>query len=64
VSQNPMVSHEEKLLNDFAKRCFRDVADHDYILARLAYRSGLFPQFHWCALQAIEKYLMDFPRNG
>jgi hypothetical protein len=44
------------LLNDFATRSFRDVADKDYILARLAYRNGLFPQFQWSALQAIEKY--------
>jgi hypothetical protein len=52
-----MITYEERLLNDFATRSFRDVADHDYVLARLAYRSELFPQFHWCALQAIEKYL-------
>jgi hypothetical protein len=44
------------LLNDFATRSFRDVADKDYILARLAYRHGLFPQFQWSALQALEKY--------
>lgn len=45
------------LINDFAKRCFRDVADHDYIAARMCYRSGLYSQFYWSALQAIEKYL-------
>jgi len=45
------------LLNDFATRCFRDTADQDYIVARLSYRAGLFPQFHWQALQALEKYL-------
>jgi hypothetical protein len=45
------------LLNDFATRSFRDVADYDYIHARLAYRFRLLPQFHWSALQAIEKYL-------
>lgn len=47
----------EALLNNFAVRCFRDVADHDYISARLAYRAGLFQQFHWSSLQAVEKYL-------
>lgn len=47
----------DALLNDFAIRCFRDVADHDYITARMAYRAELFPQFHWSGLQAIEKYL-------
>ncbi len=44
-------------LNDFAVRCFRDIADQDYIAARMAWRHSLYPQFHWSALQAIEKYL-------
>lgn len=43
-------------LNSFASRCFRDVADRDYISARLCYRAGLISQFHWAALQAFEKY--------
>ena len=47
----------EPLLNDFATRSFRDVADQDYIAARLSYRHGLIPQFHWQALQALEKYI-------
>ena len=47
----------DALLNDVAIRCFRDVADHDYIVARMAYRTNLFQQFHWSSLQAIEKYL-------
>lgn len=47
----------EALLNQFSSRCFRDVADQDYIAARLSYRAGLFPQFHWSSLQALEKYL-------
>lgn len=47
----------EILLNDFATRSFRDVADQDYIAARLSYRYGLIPQFHWQALQALEKYI-------
>lgn len=49
--------HTDALLNDFAVRCFRDVADCDYIAARMAYRAGLFSQFYWSGLQAIEKYL-------
>lgn len=48
---------KDLLINDFATRCFREVADQDYISARLSYRSGLYPQFHWQSLQAIEKYL-------
>lgn len=47
----------DPLLNNFATRSFRDVADQDYIAARLSYRHGLIPQFHWQALQALEKYL-------
>ena len=43
-------------LNSFASRCFRDVADRDYISARMCYRAGLISQFHWSALQAFEKY--------
>lgn len=43
-------------LNSFATRCFRDVADRDYISARMCYRAGLISQFHWAALQAFEKY--------
>lgn len=45
------------LLNDFATRSFRDVADEDYIAARLAFRARLVPQFLWGSLQALEKYL-------
>lgn len=45
------------LLNDFALRSFRDVADEDYISARMAFRARLIPQFFWASLQALEKYL-------
>ncbi|OJS98199.1 HEPN domain-containing protein [Marinobacter nauticus] len=45
------------LINDFATRSFRDIADQDYIAARLSYRHGLYSQFHWQSLQALEKYL-------
>ena len=51
------VDTKEALINDFAKRSFRDVADQDYIAARLSYRAALYPQFLWCSQQAIEKYL-------
>ena len=44
-------------INDFARRSFRDVADQDYIAARLALRHQLIPQFIWASQQAIEKYL-------
>ena len=52
------VTREEKVyLNNIATRSFRDVADQDYIAARLCYRSNLMVQFVWMAEQAIEKYL-------
>ena len=43
-------------LNDFAKRSFRDVADQDYIAARMSYRANLREPFLWSSLQALEKY--------
>jgi tetratricopeptide (TPR) repeat protein len=50
-------ANREALLNEFALRCFHDVADGDYIAARLSYRSELFLQAFWASQQALEKYL-------
>jgi hypothetical protein len=50
------LSNHERRINDFAIRSFRDIADRDYITARLAARAGLIPQFLWSSLQAFEKY--------
>ena len=47
----------DRRINDFAIRAFRDIADRDYLTARLACRADLIPQFLWSAQQAIEKYL-------
>jgi len=47
----------DRALNSFATESFRDQADGDYIMARAACRSELFPQFLWLAHQAFEKYL-------
>lgn len=41
----------------FISNSFRDVADEDYIAARIAYRHGLLEPFLWLSLQAVEKYL-------
>lgn len=41
----------------FATRHFRDSADGDYIMARMAHRLRLPQQFLWLAHQAVEKYL-------
>lgn len=51
------MTSKDALINDFASRSFRDLADQDYIAARMAYRLHLDQQFLWCALQAVEKYL-------
>lgn len=56
----PYTSEQDKLdrhINSFATQSFRDQADRDYIVSRLACRYELFPQFLWSAHQAIEKYL-------
>jgi len=45
------------LVNDFAVRSFRDIADGDYIAARMACRAALVTQFLWASQQAVEKYL-------
>ena len=37
----------DPLLNDFALRSFREIADGDYIAARLSFRAQLVPQFLW-----------------
>jgi len=41
----------------FVNRSFRDVADRDYLAARVLYRLNLGSQFLWSAHQAVEKYL-------
>lgn len=48
---------KDRLLNEFGLRSLRDVADADYITARMAYRVELLPQAFWSSQQAIEKYL-------
>jgi hypothetical protein len=52
-----MIERDELLLNDFATRSFRNMADRDYIHARLAFRHRLIPQFQWSALHCLEKYV-------
>lgn len=42
---------------DFINRSFRDIADKDYIIARLLYKFELGGQFLWSSQQALEKYL-------
>jgi len=53
ITQDTLDRH----VNSFAIASFRDMADGDYIAARMACRAGLLPQFLWSAQQALEKYL-------
>ena len=50
------MSKTDPHLDDFAFRCFRDMADEDYVAARMSYRASLLQPFLWSSLQAIEKY--------
>ena len=50
-------AHKRALFIDFINRSFRDVADLDYISARVCHRLDLKQQFLWASLQATEKYL-------
>jgi hypothetical protein len=40
-------------INDFANRSFRDLADQDYTMARIASRKEFDQHFRWCSLQAL-----------
>lgn len=53
----PSPAGTDAAVNDFAIRSFRDIADGDYIAARMACRAALVPQLLWSSQQAIEKYL-------
>jgi HEPN domain-containing protein len=55
----PTLTLEQKqaLKNDFINRSLRDIADQDYVAARILHKAGLYNQFLWMAHQAIEKYL-------
>lgn len=45
------------LLYEIARFCFRNVADNDYLSARILFRFGLDHQAYWFSEQAVEKYL-------
>lgn len=52
-----MNARKQALIVDFINRSFRDLADCDYISARVCHRLDLKQQFLWSSLQAVEKYL-------
>ncbi len=43
--------------NRLATECFRNVADRQYISARMGFRLGLVDSYLWSAIRTIEKYL-------
>ncbi|HXC43520.1 MAG TPA: hypothetical protein VNY51_08370 [Candidatus Dormibacteraeota bacterium] len=47
----------DQLVDDFAIRSFRDIADEDYISARMAFRGALAEPSLWASQQTAEKYL-------
>ncbi|WP_374220672.1 hypothetical protein GOY49_011450 [Klebsiella pneumoniae] len=48
------LSYDQKvLLNNAAKRSFRDMADQDYLTARVCFKNNLPFQFLWMSQQAI-----------
>lgn len=49
-------SNRDLALNTFAIQSFRDTADREYVLGRLAYQARLIPQFFWCSIHSLEKY--------
>jgi len=51
------ITQQDRELNSWAFTSFRDIADGDYIAARLTCRARLPVQFLWACQQAIEKYL-------
>lgn len=52
-----METREREIFSTYVSEVFRDQADRDYVAARALFRLGLYHQFYWSALQAVEKYL-------
>ena len=44
-------------LYEVSRYCFRDIADNDYLSARILFRNELIQQAYWFSEQAVEKYL-------
>jgi HEPN domain-containing protein len=49
-----MASHVK---NRMATECYRNVADRDYISARMGFRLGFVESYLWGSIKAVEKYL-------
>lgn len=50
-------SELDALKNNVVTSMFVDPGDENYVMARIAYHSGLYQDFFWNAAQAAEKYL-------
>jgi HEPN domain-containing protein len=44
-------------IDDFVIRSFRDLADEDYISARMSFRAALVTPSLWSSHQMVEKYI-------
>ena len=53
---NQLTDNESLILGSYAAQ-LRDIADQDYIAARMSYRASLPEPFLWQAEQALEKYM-------
>ena len=51
------ISKVDLIRNAMVRECLTDMADRDYLAARICWRTRLPEQFLWNALQAIEKQL-------
>lgn len=52
-----MPSQDTLVRNSLVQECLLDMADRDYLAARVCWRTRLPEQFLWFALQAVEKSL-------
>lgn len=52
-----LTQKEKKILLDAARYCFFDMADKDYLAARLCFKHDLIFQYLWMSQQCCEKYL-------
>lgn len=57
MDDDPDLKKKNALRYEFAKSCFLDIADHDYVAARALFRSCCYHQSFILMQQAIEKYL-------
>ncbi len=57
-----MSSDLDVMKNNVVTQMFVDTADQNYLIARWAYHRGLFTDFFWNSVHALEKYLNRYSR--